>query len=236
MKFEKPDPLPLKWKQKPIGSADSGITVLRDGRLRCWIEHEIIKDVTPKMLVWWFKHLEGTIDIEGVAYDRYRVWHPCDHLFAEYEKRNADGTIGVGSVIHLAEMLGGDPNYLVHIRTTITKLDESGYIHLPRMHGLRLAEMRYDFEATADGTKYANSLTVGFRGVVGRLLNPLIRKFVFDHKRGEAWIRHNVEEVGNFEFFLPRLFTEQAALEREKEVSDALPKPLQNFNRLNPAV
>lgn len=229
MKLEKPTPLPIRWKCKPVSSADHGIQIMRDGRLRCWIEHEVVKDVTPEMLVWWFKHLEGTIELDGVAHNRYRVWHPIDHLFAEYEKLNADGTVGVGSVIHLAEMLGGEPNYLVHIHTTITKLDETGYIHQPRIHGLKLAEMRYEFESVAGGTKYVNSLTVGFRGILGRLVNPLIRKFVFDRKRGDAWIRHNVEEVGNFEFFLPRLFAENAVSEAEKEVLAVEPKPLQNY-------
>jgi hypothetical protein len=28
---------------------------------------------------------------------------------------------------------------------------------------------------------------------------------VFDEARGRAWIKHNIEEVGNFEAFLPEL-------------------------------
>lgn len=216
MNLQLPDPLPIKWNRKSLGSADSGVQIMRDGRLRCWIEHEVVKDVTPEMLVWWFKHLEGTIELDGVAHNRYRVWHPVDHLFAEYEKRNDDGTVGVGSVIHLAEMLGGNPEYLVHISTTIIKLDETGYIHQPRIHGLKLAEMRYTFERVHNGTKYVNSLTVGAKGILGRLINPLIRKFFFDKKRGEAWIRHNIEEVGNFESFLPELYSEEALAESEK--------------------
>lgn len=181
--------------------------VLSDGRVFCRIEHEIVSGVTPTMLVWWFRHLDGTVTISGTAYDRYRVWHPKDHIFAEFTKKNADGTVGVGSIIHLAEMLDARPEYLVHIYTEIIKLDETGYIHRPRMHGLRIAEMRYEFEEVHGGTRYANSLTVGFRGLVGRILNPLIRRFLFDEERGRAWIKHNVEEVGNFESFLPTLYT-----------------------------
>ncbi|MFT3744168.1 MAG: hypothetical protein QM785_07730 [Pyrinomonadaceae bacterium] len=212
MRFETPESLPIDWKCKFVESARSGVEVKSDGRIHCWIEHETVKGVTPEMLVWWFKHLEGDIEIGGVKYDRYRVWHPHDHIFAEYAKRGADGTVGVGSIIHLAEMLNGDQRYLVHIYSEIVKLDETGYVHRPHMHGLRLAEMRYSFERTGDGTKYVNSLTIGHKGFLGRLLNPLIRKFVFDAERGRAWIKHNIEEVGNFEYFLPQLFSREAGI------------------------
>lgn len=206
MRFDVPEPLKIDWIRKPVEGAQSGVEILSDGRIFCWIKHEIVRGVTPKMLVWWFKNLEGTVTIDGIAHDRYRVWHPKDHLFARYAKKNPDGTVGVGSVIHLAEMLDARPEYLVHIHTEIKKLDESGYIHQPRMHGLKLAEMKYEFKQVPGGTRYTNSLTVGFVGRLGKLLNPLIRRFVFNEARGWAWIKHNVEEVGNFEFFLPRLF------------------------------
>ncbi len=206
MKIEKPKPLEINWLRKPVESAKSGMEILPDGRLRCRIEHEIIRDVTPKMLVWWFSHLEGDVEIEGEKYNRYRVWHPEDHVFAEYAKRNSDGTIGVGSVIHMAEMLTANPKYLVHIYTEIKKLDETGYIHQPRIHGLKLAQMDYEFQEVSGGTLYKNSLTIGLKGVLGNILNPPIRRFIFDEKRGQAWIKHNIEEVGNFEFFLPKLF------------------------------
>jgi hypothetical protein len=206
VKLELPEPLPIKWLCKPVETALSGVEILDDGRVFCWIEHEILRNVTPAMLVWWFSHLEGDVEIDGRKYNRYRVWHPRDHLFAEYAKRDSDGSVGVGSVIHLAEMFDANPAYLIHIFTEIKKLDETGYIHHPRLHGLRLAEMEYSFEPVSEGTKYRNSLTFGVKGGLGRVLNPLLRKFFFDEKRGLAWLKHNIEEVGNFEFFLPGLF------------------------------
>ncbi|HRH46685.1 MAG TPA: hypothetical protein PKY82_33885 [Pyrinomonadaceae bacterium] len=206
MKIENPKPLKINWLRKSVESAKSGMETLPDGRFRCWIEHEIINGVTPKMLVWWFSHLEGEVEIKGKKYNRYRVWHPEDHVFLEYAKRNPDGKIGVGSVIHLAEMLNANPKYLIHIYTKIKKLDETGYIHQPSMHGLKIAQMDYEFEAVENGTLYKNSLTIGFTGLLGKIFNPLIKKFIFDEARGKAWIRHNIEEVGNFEFFLPKLY------------------------------
>lgn len=198
-----------------MNSARSGMETLPDGRLRCWINHETLRGVTPKMLVWWFKSLEGVVEIDGVRYNRYRVWHPVDHLFAEYVKLNKDGTVGVGSVIHLAEMLNGRPEYLLQIRTEITKLDETGYIHQPRNRGVRLAEIEYEFELVEGGTMYRNILTFGIKGKLGRLLNPLLRRLFFDEEHGRAWIRHNFEEVGNFESFLPALYRSENPEERE---------------------
>ena len=64
----------------------------------------------------------------------------------------------------------------------------------------------YEFEATETGTLYRNSLTVGAEGIIGKLINWAIRAFKFDEARGRAWIKHNIEEVGNFESFLPQLY------------------------------
>ncbi len=201
-----PEPLDIPWVCKPLESARSGFKILSDGRINCWIEHQLVRGVTPKMLVWWFKHLEGDILYDGRRLNRYCVWHPRDHISVEYSKRSPDGTIGVGSVIHLTEMFGANPDYLVDVHSEITKLDEQGFAHRPRLHGLRLARMDYEFKAVESGTLYRNSLTVGADGIVGWIVNPLIRMFAFDEARGHAWIRHNIEEVGNFESFLPLLY------------------------------
>lgn len=206
MKRQPPEPLHIRWTCKPLESARSGVEVLADGRIHCWIEHQVVRGVTPAMLVWWFKHLEGDMDYEGQRHSRYRVWHPCDHIAIEYSRRNPDGSIGVGCVIHLTEMLGANPDYRIDVHTLIVKLDEQGFAHRPRFHGLRLAQMDYEFAPAAAGTLYRNSLTVGASGILGRLINPLIRKYMFDETRGRAWIKHNVEEVGNFEAFLPQLY------------------------------
>ncbi len=209
-KLDPPQPLDIPWVKKTVPSARSGIDILPDGRMKCWIEHEVIRGVTPAMLVWWFKHLEGDMQYAGKKLNRYRVWHPHDHVAIEYAKKNADGTVGVGSVIHLTEMLGANPDYLVDVHSEIVKLDEQGFGHRPKLHGFKLAAMDYEFKAVPGGTQYHNSLVIGTEKFFGRLMNPLIRQFAFDQARGHAWIRHNVEEVGNFEAFLPQLYAAEA--------------------------
>lgn len=211
MRRRPPIPLDVSWVCKPVSSAQSGIDVLADGRLHCWIEHEPLRGVTPPMLVWWFQHLEGEMDYHGGRYTRYRVWHPRDHLAVEYSRRNPDGSIGVGSFIHLTEMLGANPRYLIDVHTEITKLDLEGFAHRPRFHGLRLARMDYTFAPLEQGTLYRNSLTIGGAGRAWWPVNRLIRASIFDERRGWAWIQHNIEEVGNFEAFLPELYSAAGA-------------------------
>lgn len=205
-----PEPLRLPWALKPLGSALYGIEQRPDGRLCYWIRHDVIKGITPRMLVWWFSHLEGDVEIEGRRINRYRAWHPFDHVHASYARRRADGSVGPGAVIRLREYLGGNPAYEVDITTEIEKLDEEGYIHNPILHGVSgLARMEYRFTRVDGGTLYENCLLVGGQGGWRHTITPLMHRFGFPHERGIAWLRHNIEEVGQLEHFLPGLYRQE---------------------------
>jgi hypothetical protein len=205
-----PDPVPVPWGLKALGSAECGAERLPDGRLSYWIRHDIVKGVTPRMLVWWFSNLEGDVVIAGQRVNRYRAWHPYDHVHASYARRRPDGSIGPGASIRLREYLGANRAYNVDTITDIEKLDEEGYIHNPRLHGAPgLVRMEYTWKRVPTGTLYENRLLVG--GVRGwrRWITPLIRRYGFDHAHGLAWLRHNIEEVGQFEHFLPALYRQE---------------------------
>ncbi len=200
-----PSPVPLPWGLKPLGSAQYGADVLPDGRSRFWIRHEVVRGVTPRMLAWWFANLEGDVVVQGRRINRYRLWHPYDHVHASYLRRRPDGSIGPGAVIRLKEVLGGNPRFVVDITTEIEKLDEEGYIHNPMLHGIRgLARMEYRFTRVPGGTLYENCLLFGVAGA--RWLQPVVERLAFPPGKGETWLRHNIEEVGMFENFLPALY------------------------------
>lgn len=209
-----PSPVRLPWGLKPLGSAESGIDALPDGRVRCWIRHDVVRGVTPRMLAWWFAHLEGDVAVQGRRINRYRVWHPYDHVHASYAKRRPDGSIGPGAEIRLKEVLGGNPAYVVDVRTVIEKLDEEGFIHNPVVHGMSgLARMEYRFRPVAGGTLYENCLVFGPTGALARIAAPLLKRLIFPATKGETWLRHNVEEVGMFENFLPALYRQETGLD-----------------------
>jgi len=195
---------------KPIESALTKLDYLDDGRMHCSIVHDVLHGVTPEMLVFWFKNMRGTIEVEGKSYPRYRVWHPLDHVEHRYVKTPASGD-GVGSVFLIHEVLGRDPRHTVNVLSEVVRLDEGGFGHRPRFAGLTgLVAMDYEFERVAGGTLYRNSLTVGLPVPTRlRALNRLLLPLEFDERRGRAWLKHNVEEVGNFEHFLPQLFARE---------------------------
>ena len=204
---EPAEPALVPWPMKPMSTARCGATELPDGRACYWIRHEVIKGVTPRMLHWWFTHLEGDVEVNGRRINRYRAWHPHDHVHASYARRLPDGSVGPGAQIRLREYLGGNRAYEVNVVSDIEKLDEQGFIHNPRVHGIPgLARMEYTFKAVAGGTQYDNCLIIGGSKGLQRLATPLMRRFGFDHARGIAWLRHNIEEVGLFEHFLPGLY------------------------------
>lgn len=204
------EPLALPWPLKPLGSAECGAERLADGRLSYWIRHEVVQGVTPRMLVWWFSHLEGDVVVGGRRVNRYRAWHPYDHVHASYVRRCADGSIGPGAAIRLREYLGGNARYAVDTITDIEKLDEEGYIHNPRLHGIPgLVRMEYHFTRVPTGTFYENRLLIGGTHGWRRAVTPLMQRYGFDFARGMAWLRHNIEEVGLFEHFLPDLYRQE---------------------------
>ena len=200
---------------KPLSSAETEFRFLADGRVYLHIRHDVLHGVTPAMLVWWFKHLEGDIELGGRHCLRYQIWHPIDHIAVGYARRRPDGSIGPGAQIHIREAFGGNPDYAVDIVTTIEKLDESGFVHAPWHLGIRLAVLEYAFTPVAGGTFYENSITFGPDVPLLRpLFNSIVRPRVFPDDKARAWLTHNVEEVGNFEFFLPELYAKEAGAGR----------------------
>ena len=174
----------------------------------------MVRGVTPRMLVWWFSNLEGDIVVAGQRINRYRAWHPYDHVHASYARRCPDGSIGPGAAIRLREYLGANRRFNVDTVTDIEKLDEQGYIHNPRLAGIGgLVRMEYRFTRVEQGTLYENRLLIGGTHGWRRWVTPLVQRLGFDHAHGLAWLRHNVEEVGLFEHFLPGLYREQTGLE-----------------------
>ncbi len=205
-----PEPIDVPWTMKPPSSARTSIDRLDDGRLHMSIEHDVLHGVTPEMLVWWFRNLEGDMELHGQRHPRYRVWHPRDHVAFRYAKLPPGGA-GPGAVFHIHEVLGRDPKLTVNTFTDVTRLDEGGFTHHPKVGGVRFAVADYTFERVPGGTLYKNSLTAG--RTLPRPLRWITRALIaakFDEAHGRAWLLHNVEEVGNFEFFLPGLYRANA--------------------------
>lgn len=195
---------------RDVATALTELRILDDGRLQLRVRHNVLCGVTPKMLVWWFSNLEGKIEIGGRSWLRYQIWHPIDHISIRYVRRRPDGTIGPGAQMHIREVLGGRIDYLIDMVTSIEKLDETGFIHVLRRFGQEVVRLEHKFTCVEEGTIDENSATFG-PNIPGLrpLFNKFIRPTVFPDCKALAWFKHNVEEIGNLEFFLPELFPQR---------------------------
>jgi hypothetical protein len=71
-------PRPVDWAMKPLSSAKIVEHTLSDGRVVLRIEHDLLRGVTPPMLVWWWRNIEGDMELKGQTYPRYLIWHPIE--------------------------------------------------------------------------------------------------------------------------------------------------------------
>jgi DAPG hydrolase PhiG domain len=206
-----PPPLPITWQMKDVSSAETGAEQLDDGRMRYRIEHELLRDVTPEMLVWWFRTFpRSRLAWEGQAVPMYRIWHPRDHIRCTVLRRffrRAEGPgVSRGATVVISERLGPK---VTRTRARVAQMDETGLRLVVRRLGVKVGDLQHRFERTAGGTLYRSELVIGSSlPGIGTLVNALARRRLFPPEVGEAWLKHNVEEVGNFQFFLPKLYEE----------------------------
>jgi hypothetical protein len=160
------------------------------------------------MLAWWFKNIEGTVRVEDREYPRYLIWHPFDHI-AYSSTRLADGSVGAGVKFTITEAFGRDPSLLVHTRDHVDLLDSAGLRLSARFAGVELFALHHRFTPNDDGTQYDSTLLIGVAGRLGARVNPALQRR-FGERHANAWLKHNVEEVGLLEHMLPPLHAEHA--------------------------
>jgi hypothetical protein len=193
---------------RSLDSAQTSLGRLPDGRLLISIRHAPLVGVSPEMLAWWFKNIEGTITIDGREYPRYLIWHPFDHI-AYSSTRLADGSVGAGVKFKITEAFGRDPSLLIKTHDHVDLLDTTGLRLSARFAGVELFALHHRFTRNDDGAQYDSSLLIGVAGRLGALVNPTLQRR-FGEKHAHAWLKHNVEEVGLLEHMLPPLYAQHA--------------------------
>jgi len=197
---------------KPLESAKTSFEKTPSDTFDLRIEHDLLRGITPRMLYWWFTHIGGTMEYQGQEHLRYRVWHPLDHIHWELARPDGSGGVGAGSAFRIVEAFGRNPRHGVDSVETLEKLDETGIRLVRKTGGKYVFSLEHWFEASGAHTRYRSRMLVGAEGFPQRLIfNKIVRPFVFSEDMGHAWLKHNVEEVGNFEFFLPELYRKALA-------------------------
>ena len=131
----------------------------------------------------------------GQTYPRYLVWHPIDHIHYELARRAPDGTAGPGAQFHIVEALRANLDYLVDSVADVPKNDDSGITLSVRKFGVEVVRLEHTFTPVPEGTLFKSRTRVVTKAVPEAM--------------GRAWLKHNVEEVGNLEYFLPALYASQ---------------------------
>jgi DAPG hydrolase PhiG domain len=213
LKLEHPPPLPVTWEMKDVSTARTSLERLPGGRLEMRVEHEPLAGVTPAMLVWWYRTFPfSRLQWEGDIVSLYRVWHPRDHVRFSVLRRSRRGGAGASerAVVLIYEQLG---KRTLRAVARVRSMDESGVRFTVKRFWLVFADLMHEFEAVPEGTLVRSRLVVGTKAPLVRLpLNAVLRRFRFDEEDAREWIRHDVEEIGNLQFFLPRIYTEAQRL------------------------
>jgi hypothetical protein len=116
---------------------------------------------------------------------------------------------GKGATFRIVEAFGGNPKHYVDSTDYVEKCDEEGLSLVTRVMGIEIFRLEHRFTPVDDGTHYNSRMVVGSHvPLLGHLFNYLIRPQIFSDTSSKLWLRHNIEEVGNFEFFLPALYAE----------------------------
>jgi hypothetical protein len=201
-----PEPLTLPWDLKENLTAKSGVDELRDGRTKYWVD-EILTGITPNMFVWWFSGgILGDMEIDGRRVSRYRVWHPYDHVEARL-LQNRPFEASEGAIAELEEYFGRNPEYYTNPAVRIDQINDEAITTTWFENGVAIGQLDHELEAVPGGTRLGHVMYVpGESSTVAKLLAPR----VWPRAMGEAWLKHGIEEMANFENFLPQVYEREA--------------------------
>lgn len=203
-------PRDLPWQLPDYRQAHSDWQVGEDGRIYTQVEHFFLRDISPEMVSWFYQQLPiSTVDLDGVTYPLYHIFHPTEHGRLWVVEPAPDGSAGMarGSIIKREEWFGP---YDSTGAARIVEFSNDGMLAIPGVAGLTIGEVRHSLRAENGGTVYRVDSIIGSElPLVGGLINLYLRNFVFHPKMIDQWRRHQVEEVSSLQFFLPEIYAQR---------------------------
>jgi hypothetical protein len=195
---------PVLYPLRPVETATVRFTAAPHHRRRVTIDHRPLVDVTPEMLLDWFTHLGGTMSYGGEVIDRYLAWHPVDHIKWELARSAPGGGAAEGARFRIVEAFGGRPEFKVDVVDCVEKLDETGIRLVQRLAGIPIFQLEHTWSVGSGSVHYVSVMDIGARSaLLSPVNNVLCRRFPDEMLR--AWVKHNIEEVGQLEYLLPQL-------------------------------
>ena len=195
---------PVLYPLRPIESATVRYTDAPHHRRRVTIDHRPLSGLTPAMLLDWFTHLGETMSYGGEIIDRYlRLASHRPHQMGTARPAPKGGA-AEGARFRMVEAFGGRPEYTIDEIARVEKLDETGIRLVKRIGGVPVFQLEHTWSAGADGAHYVTVMDLGVRSPLLAPVNRIVcQQFPDDKVR--AWVKHNIEEVGQLEYLLPQL-------------------------------
>jgi len=149
------------------------------------VNHELY-GVTPEMIDWWWDNIDTS--------ERYKLWHPEDHKSFEWEVSPKEGH--VGAIQRIVENIGLPT--MLRIRWEDPSSSPIPIVYKHALVGSTLDRnnkpitwLLHEYESIKNGTKLRTTF---------RLPAKVPKMFI------ETLRKHNLEEVGEFTNFLPKLY------------------------------
>jgi hypothetical protein len=86
----------------------------------------------------------------------------------------------------------------------VEKLDETGIRLVQRIAGVVVFQLEHTWSAGSEGVHYVSVMDIGARSPLLAAVNRVACRR-FPDEMVHAWVRHNIEEVGQLEYLLPQL-------------------------------
>jgi len=199
-----PPARPVLHPLRQRGTARVEIQHLPRHRRRVTIDHQPLAGVTPPMVARWFRHIGDPVTYAGTSMSGYLAWHPLDHIRWELTRPAPGGGAGEGARFRIVEAFGRRPEFYVDTTDTVEKLDDTGIRLVRRLLGAPIIELEHTWSRGAEGAHYVSVLDLGARSPLMAPVNRLLLRR-FPDEMVEAWVVHNIEEVGHLEQLLPGL-------------------------------
>ena len=208
--IERDPPRDLPWQLPDYRQARTAWSIGPDGKIYTQVQHFFLEGISPAMVSWFYRQLPiSTVELRGVTYPLYHIFHPSEHGTLRVLEPAPDGTPGMsmGALIQREEWFGP---YDSRGSARIVEFSDRGMLAIPVFAGLSFGSVRHSLKAVDGGTSYRVDAVIGSDlPLVGPLLNLYLRERVFHPATLEQWRRHQVEEVSSLQFFLPRLYRQR---------------------------
>ena len=144
-----------------------------------------IKGKTPEQIYNWILNLDD---------EKYKKWHPA-HKAQKTIKRTLNE---MGSIVYLDEQFN---QFRLKLTGKLVEVKPNRFL-FHKWKSLISGYLSLAFESTNTGTRVTHEVGVGYKGLLGKIIDWLLKKFYLTKAFEEALEKHAEEEFKNLEVLI----------------------------------